>query len=122
MAHTGLFIKNISNSIEFYHNIFGFEVISRLDLSDGTKIAMIQKSDCMIELVQLPEYENYCDGYFNHIAFEVEDIEKAQKEMEKLGIEFEMEEPVYRKEILDGVKFLMFRGPDGEHLEIDEVL
>ncbi len=121
-AHVGLFIKSVEESKEYYTTVLGFEVASEATMPDGTVVAMVRNGDCTIELVQLAEYDGYRDGYFNHIAFLVDDILVAQKELAAKGVEFEMEEPVLMKGIFNDVKYLMFRGPDGEHLEIDEML
>jgi lactoylglutathione lyase len=121
LAHIGLFIRNIEVSKKFYTETLGLEIVSEADMPDGTKVAMAKRGDLMIELVQLPDYKNYQDGFVNHIAMRVTDIDKVQKELESKGIQFETKEPV-PMDILNGVRYLMFRGPDGEHLEIVQLL
>ncbi len=121
LAHIGLFIRNIEVSKKFYTETLGLEIVSEADMPDGTKVAMAKRGDLMIELVQLPDYKNYQDGFVNHIAMRVTDIDKVQKELEGKGIQFETKEPV-PMDILNGVSYLMFRGPDGEHLEIVQLL
>lgn len=121
LAHIGLFIRDIEVSKKFYTEILEFKVVSETENADGTKIAMIQNDDCMVELVQLPSYDGYTDGYFNHFAMEVDDILEVKAALEQKGIAFEMEEPALSN-VFNGVKYLMFRGPDGEHLEIDQML
>ncbi|MGE5494285.1 MAG: VOC family protein [Burkholderiales bacterium] len=121
LAHIGLFIRNIEVSKKFYTETLGFEIVSEADMPDGTKVAMAKRGDLMIEIVQLPDYKNYLDGFVNHIAMRVTDIDKVQKELESKGIQFETKAPV-PMDILNGVRYLMFRGPDGEHLEIVQLL
>lgn len=121
LAHIGLFIRNIEVSKKFYTETLGLEIVSEADMPDGTKVAMAKRGDLMIEIVQLPDYKNYQDGFVNHIAMRVTDIDKVQKELEGKGIQFETKEPV-PMDILNGVSYLMFRGPDGEHLEIVQLL
>jgi lactoylglutathione lyase len=120
-AHIGLFIRDVEVSKAFYCEKLGFSVVSETENPDGTKISMVQNNDCMVELVYLPGYDGYTDGFVNHFAMLVPNIEEAKKELNAKGIVFEMEEPVVSN-VFNGVKFLMFRGPDGEHLEIDEML
>jgi lactoylglutathione lyase len=53
----------------------------------------------------------------------VEDIEAVGETLKNKGIAFESEAPIYRSEVFPkGTKWLMFRGPDGEHLELNEVM
>lgn len=122
LAHIGLFIRNIEVSKKFYTEKLGFTIVSEAKMPNDTKIAMAQCKDFMVELVQLPNYDGYLDGFLNHFAMRVVDIKAAQKELEQKGIKFEMDEPVLMGNVLNGVKYLMFRGPDGEHLEIDQLL
>ncbi|MEG1524696.1 MAG: VOC family protein [Clostridia bacterium] len=120
-AHIGLFIRDIEISKAFYCEKLGFCVVSETENLDGTKISMVQNGDCMVELVQLPGYDGYTDGFVNHFAMKVANMSEAKAELEAKGIQFEMEQPV-RSNVFNGINFLMFRGPDGEHLEIDELL
>ncbi len=121
MAHVGLFIRDVDVSKEFYRDVLEFDVVSETEEEGGIRIAMIEKSNCVVELVQLPHYDSYVDGFFNHLAMEVENIEEARTWLEDKGIAFEMEEPAISN-VYNGVKYLMFRGPDGERLEIDQML
>ena len=121
LAHIGLFVHDIEVSKAFYCEKLGFQVVSETENSDGTRISMIKNNDCMVELVFLPNYDGYTDGFVNHFAMSVADIDATKKDLEAKGIKFEMEQPIISN-VFNGVKFLMFRGPDGEHLEIDEML
>lgn len=121
LAHIGLFVHDVEVSKAFYCEKLGFQIVSETENPDGTKISMVRNNDCMVELVYLPGYDGYTDGFVNHFAMKVEDILEAKKNLEAKGIAFEMDEPVFSN-VFHGVKFLMFRGPDGEHLEIDEML
>ena len=43
--------------------------------------------------------------------------------LEKKGIKFETEKPVHLPMVFDnGVKFINFRGPDGETIELNQTL
>ncbi|NLB27369.1 MAG: hypothetical protein GX819_00245 [Clostridiaceae bacterium] len=108
-------------SKEFYRDVLEFDVVSETEEEGGIRIAMIEKGNCVVELVQLPQYDSYVDGFFNHLAMEVENIEEARAWLEDKGIAFEMEESAISN-VYNGVKYLMFRGPDGERLEIDQML
>lgn len=121
LGHIGLFTHDIIASKRFYTEVLEFKIVSETENPDGTKVAMAKQNDCMLELVQLPHYDGYFDGFFNHFSLIVDDIMKAKAALERKGIEFEMQEPVVSN-VFNGVKYLMFRGPDGEHLEINEMI
>lgn len=121
LGHIGLFTQNMQASVAFYTQILDFRIVSQVSESDGTKITMVRNHDCTVEIVQLPYYNGYRDGYFNHFSLVVDDILEAKKRLMEKGVVFEMDEPVVSK-AFHGVKYLMFRGPDGEHLEINEYI
>jgi lactoylglutathione lyase len=127
LQHIGVFVKNIEVSKKFYCEKLDFKVIheTSLDDKDGkVKIAFIQVGDCTIELVEFPKFvDKNGDGPVDHIAFKVKDIEKIKANLKAKGIAFESEETAFAPHFFaKGDKWLMFRGPDGEHLEINEIL
>lgn len=126
LGHIGLFVKNIEVSKSFYCEKLDFEVLheNSLEEKDGVvKIAFIKAEDCVIELVQFPMYKKRTDGIVDHIAFRVKDIEQVVNILRKRGIKFETENTVFAKDFFNrGNKWILFRGPDGEHLEINEIL
>lgn len=127
LAHIGLFISDIEKTKEFYQDILGFEVYHECQIEENggvTKIAFIRNGDCVIEVVQPVGYTKRQDGFVDHIALNVKDIELVKEGLAKKGIEFESEEIVYAPMVFPpkGTKWILFRGPDGEHLEINQIL
>jgi len=126
LAHVGLFISDVEKSRDFYNDILEFETIWETELEDEggvTKIAFVRNGNLTLELVQPCGGPNSGDGVVDHIAMAVEDIEAIRKNLEKKGIEFEQEETVFSDRVFEnGAKWLLFRGPDNEHLEITEVM
>lgn len=121
LAHIGLYIKDIERSKRFYSDILGFKATCQVHQEDGTKICMMEKGSCILELVEFETYQKKADGFFDHVALEVEDIRAAMMDLSAKGIEFESEDPILDS-IYDGVYYIMFRGPDGEHIELDQIL
>ena len=118
IAHVGLYIKDIEQSIRFYEEVLGFEMIRRFTSLEGNLMAFMKSGNLVIELIQHVEWMDRRDGLFDHIAMEVADIEAVSKELEEKGILFE-DAIYYDRLVTDaGVKYQAFRGPDGEHLEI----
>ena len=59
------------------------------------------------------------DGHFDHLCLRVDDIAAAAAHLEACGVpmEFAVRD---MPQIYRGIKMVMFRGPDGEHLELNE--
>lgn len=127
LAHVGLFSRDLERSREFYCGKLGFEKIweCTVDEPDGTLTqVMFLKNGGLVLEVMLPETPPARpDGRFDHVALAVSDIEAWQQRLEAEGIAFESEAPVFKAQVFpNGSKWLMFRGPDGERLELNEVL
>ncbi|MBQ3274523.1 MAG: VOC family protein [Christensenellaceae bacterium] len=121
-AHVGLFIKDIEVSKKYYHDILGFEPIWEYDL-DGVKVCFMQIGDLVIELVQDLEFDDCGLGIVNHMAMKVENIEAVKADLAAKGVEFEEKDITFEPRCFpNGSKWILFRGPDGERLEISEVL
>jgi lactoylglutathione lyase len=125
-AHSGLFVRDIETSIKFYCDKLDFDLIheNTINAAEGiVKVAFVRSGDCTIELVQLPGATQRPDGLFDHIAFKVKDIDAVTTNLKKRGIVFETEEITHMPHFFNnGNKWIMFRGPDKEHLEINEIL
>ena len=78
------------------------------------------KNGCVVELMEgegkLP------DGALNHLSILVDDVEKGKAELEARGVSFEtdilLDPDLYPR----GEKFAMFRGPDNERLQLEQIL
>lgn len=125
-AHVGLFVNDIQKSLAFYTEKLGFELIweSVNQCPDGDVLVKFVKSgDSVIELVQFPNRIERQDGWFDHIAMNVEDIDAVMKELETKGILFEEGSYTHAPQTFpNGSKWVMFRGPDNEHIELNEKL
>lgn len=125
LAHIGVYISDLDRCVAFYEDKLGFECYHKVDLKDDagiTKIAFVRNGSCVLEIVQLPEPMNGKDGVVEHISMAVDDIEAAMAELKAKGIVFETEAPIFLPTMFNGVKYAFFRGPDGEHLEINQSL
>ena len=126
LAHIGLAVGNLERSKEFYTSILGFEVFHDSSIPEGNgfiHVAFLRLNDCILELVELVDYPGKMDGRVNHIALMTENIEAVRRDLTEKGIEFETEEIVHCMEVFPpfGTKYIIFRGPDNERLEINEV-
>jgi len=125
LAHVGLYVNDVQRSVGFYEDKLGFklihEAVNKIPEGD-VLVRFIQHKSCIIELVQLPYEIKREDGWFDHISLAVKDLDEIMKELAEKGIEFEtgsyMEAPhVFPPK---GSKWVFFRGPDGEHIELNE--
>jgi lactoylglutathione lyase len=126
LAHIGLFVADIEVSKKFYTEMLDFNVIEEtsLDGPDGViKIAFVQNGNLVIEIVQFPKTDKKSDGPVDHIALRVENIECVRDLLLERGLAFEEKEITHAPGVFsNGSKWILFRGPDGEHLELNERL
>ena len=126
LMHIGVHVTDLERTKKFYQEILGFKTAHENSLpGDGgdIKVAFLPLGDLTIEAIQLPKPDEWRkDGKVDHIAMRVKNIEMVVADLEKKGIEFEA--PVFTASDFweKGSKWVTFRGPDGEHLELTEIL
>jgi len=91
-VHTSIRTSNMERSIEFYSKFLGLQLQSRQEIKQtNSEIAFLQDKDvkgCILELTfyrsqdkfAQPEYE---ERLFDHLAFQVEDMNKTLSVMRK---------------------------------------
>ena len=125
-AHVGLYVNDIQKSLAFYTEKLGFQLIweSVNQCEAGEVLVKFVKSgNSVIELVQFPFAIDRKDGWFDHIAMNVENIDEVMGILKEKGIEFEEGSYTHAPQTFQGgSKWVMFRGPDQEHLELNEKL
>ncbi|APH04712.1 VOC family protein [Bacillus weihaiensis] len=117
--HVGIQVKHIENSITFYKEIVGLELLDQFLHTDGKmKLAFLgMNKKVIVELIEgynpnLPE-----EGKVHHVAFLVSDIEAEKKRLEKLEVEWIFPEPT---RLPNGARYIFFKGPEGEWIEFYE--
>ncbi len=121
-AHVGLYIKDVERSKKYYSEILGFTCVCEFTNDTGDKLAFMKSNELIIELIQHKVWMDRRDGLFDHIAMRVDDIEAVSAMLKEKGVEFE-DDIYFETRVFDnGVKYQAFRGPDGEHLEIYQVM
>ena len=113
-----LLVEDFEKSLKFYKNILGLKVKSQegnqfagFDL-EGTEMAIFQKEEAT---AMFPKKFMGTGGGVN-IGFQVEDINKACKELKSKGVEI-FEGP---KTTPWGQKVAYFKDPDGNIWEVSE--
>lgn len=124
--HAAVYCVDIEQSVEFYRDVLGGEITLRWDnQNDKCLIAMVQFPEGTIELLQpYTDTEKLIPAAMatpNHIAFLVDDADKAAKHVEALGYKFERERvyPLNDVGYIAGnnIHIGFFHGPNGERIE-----
>jgi lactoylglutathione lyase len=129
IQHTGIPVTDLDHSVAFYERLGFQQVMASAFAHKGEmgKVAMMQQREIIIELYQLPEVELLeiaarDHGHIDHIAFDVQDIDKAYAELTLNGFTILEDEPVFLSFWKNGCKYFNITGPDGERLEFNQIL
>ncbi len=126
LAHVGIFVDDVERSKRFYKDMLGLECVEQCAFdADGNTFtcAFVKKGDLCLELVQRKIGSNPGDGMTDHVAMLVDDLDFFTKVLKEKGIKFETEEQMYCGDMMpNGTKWIFFRGPDNEHIELTQVL
>lgn len=126
LAHVGIFVKDLSVSKRFYRDILDFTVDHENSLDEGDnciRIAFLSSGTCSLELVALPVMNDRTAGPIDHLSFSVINIEKIKDALKSRGVQFDTEEITLAPHFFErGDRWIFFKGPDGERLEINEIL
>lgn len=120
--HVAVICSDYQKSKEFYVEKLGFEIENEVfrEERNSYKLDLKVAGVYQIELFSFPnppERVNSPEARgLRHLAFEVDDVEKAAAELNEKGIETE---PVRIDEIT-GKKFTFFKDPDNLPLEVYE--
>jgi catechol 2,3-dioxygenase-like lactoylglutathione lyase family enzyme len=129
-SHLGIPVTDVTRSVEFYKQ-FGFKTVMQagVPVGDGreVKITIVENGGMSLEFYQLldealPEIRARKDGHIDHVAWAVKDIDKAFAEIKNAGFPLADNEPVFMPCWENGVRYFMFRGPDGEKIELNQRL
>ena len=91
----------------------------------GSQLQFMQQKGIILELVQKgggQKQRDGVDGTINHLCMQVQDIEAAKAALEAAGVVFETEIQLDPDLYENGEKSARFRGPDGEMLQIEQIL
>ncbi len=114
--HIALHVADLDRSSDFYQRNFGFEHYFEHEGGGGQRIAYLRLGDTVLELTH--SADGAMAGF--HHSLEASDFDAAVKMLEKNGVET-VRAPhatAAREPREDGWRRVVFRGPDGEHIEI----
>lgn len=118
--HVGVQVKNIEESIEFYTQKVGLELIEKLPHTDPSlKLAFLGlEGNVIVELIQGYNSSLPNEGKVHHFALAVDGIEEEFERLKSAGVSF-VEENIVT--LPNGARYLFFYGPDKEWIEYYEV-
>ncbi|MBQ9941949.1 MAG: VOC family protein [Christensenellaceae bacterium] len=120
-GHVGIYVRDIEVSKKFYMDILEFSPLYEcLHEYSGNRLCFLKNKNCIVELVQFAVPKFRGDGLIDHLTIEVEDIKSAAAYLKSCGIELEGEIKLDPQLGENGMYYVMFRGPDDEHLQITQ--
>jgi len=95
IEHIGVAVKNLDEAIKFYENVFGLKCYKVEEVADQkVKTAFLMIGETKIELLESTEVDGPIGKFIekkgegiHHIAFAVDDLQKALIEMQEKGIQ-----------------------------------
>jgi len=129
IQHIGIPVTDIQRSEVFYEHLGFKNVMNSAFVFHGGngKAVMMKLNEIIIELYQMPENElaeirNRKNGHIDHIAFDVDDIDKTFEELKRNSYNILEEKPVFLSFWKNGCKYFNITGPDGERLEFNQII
>ncbi|MBU5257270.1 methylmalonyl-CoA epimerase [Tissierella praeacuta] len=101
--HIGIAVKNLNETLRFYEDILGMKSVNEEVVEEQkVKVAFLPIGDTEVELLESTEEDGPIAKFIEkkgegiqHIAYRVDDIEKAIEEMKEKGIKMIDEKPRY---------------------------
>lgn len=114
--HVALHVADLGRSIEFYQKHFGFKKYFQHEATGGMQIAYLKLGDSVLELTQ--KSGEPPTGF--HFCLEAEDFNQAIDELQKNRVEMvrSPHDTPAREPREKGWRRVVFRGPDGEQIEL----
>ncbi len=111
--HAAIKVKDLSESIEFYHEIMGLPIVRQIGPTDNPTVFLPG-----VELSQMPEVQrSETPGFFAHIGIAVDNIEEAHKRLEERGVRCTPLNEVVFDDIQQRLQLVFFKDPDGVVIE-----
>lgn len=118
IEHANITVTNVNASVAFYQKLFGARVRWQGSTSNGNRAAHIGVEDTYLALFEADNAGKASVGYrtvgFNHLGFQVDDLEAYKAQLNAMGVELKGEEDY------DPGRRLYFYDPDGVEIELVE--
>lgn len=117
--HTRMRVSDLDETIRFYTQVLGLEVLERKTSPRGSHLAFLKvpNSDELIELTSFPPSGPvHVQADLVHLAFQVDSLDKTMARLQAQGV------PVTDgpTETSSGSRFIFIDAPDGYEIELIE--
>ncbi len=119
LLHTRMRVSNLDETIRFYTNVLGLEVLERKTSPRGSQLAFLKvpNSDELIELTSFPPSGPVrVQEDLVHLAFQVESIDDTIAALNAKGVKV-TDGPTQTS---SGSRFIFIDAPDGYEIELIE--
>jgi lactoylglutathione lyase len=121
IEHVGVQVRSLENSIKFYTEVIGLELLGTLVHTVPTiRLAFLGfkgSKETVLELIEGYNPDLPTEGKVHHIAFAVDELEPEIERLKQLNVSFIDQEITT---LPNGSRYFFFKGPDGEWLELFE--
>ena len=115
LHHAHLFASNVDESIKFYSEMFGANVLFDLEMA-GARNVMIQIGSSRINFYDQPPKDKG-RGAIHHLGIETDDLETLVAHMKSKGFHF-----IKKIKKFGPLKYIMAVAPDNVLLELFEII
>ncbi len=114
--HVALHVENLERSVRFYEQHFGFRIYFQHAISDGPRIAYLKLGGTVLELTERPE--GAMSGF--HFCLETDNFDGAVAKLQAEGVQVikPPHKTAAREPREEKWRRVVFRGPDGEQIEL----
>jgi lactoylglutathione lyase len=117
LLHTRMRVSNIDQTIQFYTDVLGLEVMERKTSPRGSHLAFLKvpNSEELIELASYPPSGPVkVQEDLVHLAFQVENLDETMRELTVKGVKI-TDGPTQTS---SGSRFIFIDAPDGYEIEL----
>lgn len=118
LEHVGVMVSDLEVSINFYGSVLGLDLLDRFPANEATELAFLgdrESGQVIVELICGKDNRFPDEGKVHHIAFTVDDLEEEIARLTTLKVHFTQSDI---STLANGSKYIFFKGPDGETLEL----
>jgi len=114
--HVALHVSDLERSIDFYETHFGFKHYFQHAAGGGMQIAYLKLGDTVLELTH--KSDGSMTGF--HFCLETDSFDDTVADLQKRGVEMVRapHDTAAREPREKGWRRVVFRGPDGEQIEL----
>lgn len=111
--HVGIYVKDLEGSVQYYQDLFGFEVHSRLN-DHGIQIVFMDMGTALLQLKQSSMPASPGHGKYNHFAIHAEDYDGFIMKLDERGIDY------WEMSLGPNKRLVNFTDPSGHDIEVCE--